>query len=137
MVKLKRPPISLLVGDILVLVLVTVAGFMTHNTLGSAGSRILATMLPLLVSWLVIGAHVGVFDAEKARSPGQLWRPFWGMILAAPLFALLRAFMLGVETINTTFIVVMGGIGALAMLAWRALYVFVIARQLERLSKNG
>lgn len=135
--KESRKLLPLISGDLLVLVLVTLAGFMTHNTLTTAGSRIFSTFVPLVAAWGLIGVHVGVFDSEKFAAARQLWRPFWAMILAAPLFGLFRAWMLGVDSISATFLVIMGGIAALSMLAWRALFVFVIARRLTRPEKNG
>ena len=131
----KRLP--LIAGDLVVLLLVTLAGFMTHNTLTTAGARMFSTFVPLVAAWGLIGSHVGVFDPEKAGSLRQSWRPFWAMILAAPLFGLFRAWMLGVDSISATFLVVMGGIASLAMLAWRLLYVFLIARRMTRSSENG
>lgn len=127
-----RPLILLLVGDFIVFALVTMAGFATHQTLGTAGLRIASTFLPLLAAWGLIGGHVGVFDLRRASDPRQLWRPFWTMILAAPVFGLLRAWMLGVDSISATFLVVMGGISALSILAWRTIAAFWLARRNRR-----
>ena len=132
------PPLAvLLVGDLVTAAVVTLAGFASHNTLTTAGVRIWTTFLPLLAAWILVGVHVGVFDLQKAAEPRELWRPFWTMILAAPLFGLLRAWMLGVDSISATFLVVLGGIGALSMLAWRAIYAFGLARRFPRLKDNG
>jgi hypothetical protein len=117
----------LLGGDLLVIAGVTLAGFAAHHTLGSAGARLLTTFLPLAAAWGLAGAQVGVFSPLRVREPRQLWRPCWAMILGAPWFALFRAWLLGVDSISATFIVVLGGIAALAMLAWRALFTVGIA----------
>ncbi len=137
MFKLTKIQFPIFAGDVVVLTLVTLAGFATHNTLGTAGTRILTTFIPLLLAWLLIGSHVGVFDPEKTAAPRDLWRPFWAMILAAPLFGLIRAWMLGVDSISATFLVVMGGIGSLSIFAWRAVYVFLTARRQARVKENG
>lgn len=127
MFKLQRIQWAAILGDVLVIAAVTLAGFATHNTLGTAGARIFATFFPLLVAWVLLGAHVGVFDPERLQTPRQLWRPFWAMILAAPLFGLLRALTLGVDAVSATFIMVLGGIAALSMFAWRVVFVFLLA----------
>ena len=44
----------LLVGDIIVLGLITLFGFATHNELGSAGLRMFTTFIPLLAAWLLL-----------------------------------------------------------------------------------
>lgn len=137
MKKLTRPLLILILGDLLTAAAVTLAGFASHNTLGTAGARIWTTFLPLIIAWGLIGAHVGVFDLQRAVRPRQLWRPFWAMILAAPLFGLMRAWMLGVDSISATFLVVLGGIGALSLLAWRAIFAFFLTPRLLHTNENG
>ena len=113
----------LLPGDLLVLALVTVVGFASHGSLGSAGLRPLSTFIPLVVSWLLIGPHLGVFDETRIRDLRQIWRPFWAMVLAAPLAAFLRGVLLGLP-IQAIFVVVIGGISALTLALWRLLFWF-------------
>ena len=120
-----------MLGDALVITAVTLAGFETHNTLGTAGTRIFTTLVPLLVAWSLLGVHVGVFDPDRIRRPRQLWRSFWTMILAAPLFGLLRALILGVDAVSAIFLMVLGGISALSMFAWRTVFVFLLAPRIS------
>ena len=133
--KNSRAQMILFLGDLVVIVAVTLAGFATHNTLGTAGSRILTTFLPLLLAWGLLGFHGRVFDLDQARRLGQVWRPFFTMVLAAPVFGLLRAWMLGVDSISATFLVVIGGISAISMLAWRIL--FMLAQRGKSAGQNG
>jgi hypothetical protein len=128
---------GLIAGDILTIALVTLAGFQTHGTLAAAGGRIWATFLPLLAAWLFIGAHVGVFDPARLGSPGQLWRPVWAMVLAAPLFGLIRAWLLGQPTITVVFVMVIGGVAALAMLVWRGIHLIWTRRGAAPLKSDG
>jgi hypothetical protein len=120
--------IVLAAGDILVLGLVTVYGFASHNLLDTAGSRMLTTFLPLLLSWFLVSPHLRVFDLQRADRLQELWRPFWAMILAAPLAVFIRALMLN-TVINPIFVVVIGGVAALALLFWRALFLVVIRKR--------
>ena len=117
----------LICGDVVVFALVTLFGFSTHNTLGSAGSRMLATFIPLLAGWALIAPFLGVYNLERVADARQLWRPFWAMVLAGPMVAWLRGVWLG-QVILPVFVVVLGGVSALAILAWRTIFWFVVSR---------
>jgi len=118
----------LLAGDTITLLLVTLVGFARHNELGTAGSRMLTTFVPLVVAWVLLAPHLKAFDLNRASELKQLWRPFWAMVLAAPLAGLLRGVWLNAAIIPT-FVVVLGGVSALALLAWRILFWAAIARK--------
>jgi hypothetical protein len=118
------------IGDLITLALVTGFGFATHGTLGTAGSRMLTTFVPLLVAWAAVAPFLGAYDPERAGRASQLWRPFWAMVLAGPLAAWLRAVWLNAP-ILWVFVLVLGGFSALGILAWRALYLLVFARRLK------
>ncbi len=119
--------IWLIIGDAITLMLVTVYGFATHETLGTAGTRLLTTFIPLLVAWLLIAPYLGVYQLSLAGEFRQLWRPFWAMVLAGPFAAWMRAAWLG-TAILPVFVVVLGGVSALALLAWRFLYWVILTR---------
>ena len=119
--------IWLFLGDALTLALVTLFGFATHNTLGTAGARMLTTYLPLLLAWLLIAPHLGVYHLGRVVDFRQLWRPFWAMVLAAPFAAWMRAAWLG-TAILPVFVVVLGGVSALALLAWRLAFWVIFNR---------
>ena len=59
----------------------------------------------------------------------QLWRPFWAMVLAAPLASWLRGVWLNAP-IMPIFVLVLGGFSALGILAWRAVYALIFSRRL-------
>jgi hypothetical protein len=112
----------LVIGDVVILALTTGFGFANHGTLGSAGLRILATWVPLVVAWFLISPLMGVFDEARVRDPRQLWRPLWAMVLAAPMASFLRGVWLN-QPILPLFVVVIGGFCALALVGWRVLYL--------------
>lgn len=112
----------LILGDSVVLALVTVAGFATHGTLNSAGGRLLATYAPLLATWLMLAALLGQFKTEYLNQPRQLWRVVVGMALASLAAALGRAAWTG-GVISPLFVLILVAINTLAMLVWRALLV--------------
>jgi asparagine N-glycosylation enzyme membrane subunit Stt3 len=118
----------LLLGDILVLAVVTAVGFASHGTLDSAGTRMLTTFLPVLAAWFMTAPLLGVYDPQRAADWRQLWRPFWAMVLAGPMAALLRGFWLN-SPILPVFVVVLGGISAMSILGWRLIYALLAARK--------
>lgn len=120
-----RFPWILLAGDIVTFGLVTIFGFATHGTLDSAGFRLLTTFLPVLAAWLLFAPFFGVYQLGMAAEFRNLWRPFLAMVLAAPFAAWLRGIWLG-TVIQPTFVAVLGGICALAVLAWRGFYLLII-----------
>lgn len=118
----------LLVGDVLTLALVTLFGFASHGALDSAGTRMLSTFFPLLIAWFLVAPHLNVFNLNCAQDVRQIWRPFWAMVLAAPLAAWLRGVYLN-NPILPIFVVILGGVSALALLAWRALFAVIVSRK--------
>ena len=117
----------LIVGDILTLAIVTVIGFASHGTSGTAGSRMLTTFIPLVAAWLLIAPHLKVYNRDIALDGRQLWRPFWAMVLAGPMAAWLRGVLLNSQ-ILPLFVIILGGVSALAILTWRGLYWLFMTR---------
>lgn len=122
--RLPRELWVLVVGDVLVLGLVTVFGFRFHQMSEAGVGRMLATFAPWLLGWLLAGVPTGVFDTTKTSDWRELWRPLWVMALASPLAGVLRGVWLGVE-VRPIFVFVMAGVSGLAMLAWRGAYWLV------------
>lgn len=117
----------MILGDAITLGLVTLFGFGFHRE-ADAWGRMLSTWIPLLAAWLLVAPHLDAFAPERVRLARQLWRPFWAMVLAAPLAALIRGFWLGAP-IQPIFVVVLGGFSALALLGWRAGFWALVARK--------
>ena len=117
----------LICGDVLVFGLVTLFGFSSHQTVGTAGSRMLTTFIPLLLGWGLIAPFLGVYDPAKAADWRQLWRPFWAMVLAGPMVGWLRGVWLD-QVILPVFVIVLGGVSALAIFAWRFAFWLVSSR---------
>jgi hypothetical protein len=119
----------LIFGDIFLILLATILGFATHGTLDSAGSRMFTTFIPLAAAWLAVAPFIGCYSPDTYANPRQLWKPFWSMVLAAPFAAFLRSLMLQGSPILPVFVVVLGGVAALGMLAWRVLFLWYIRRK--------
>lgn len=117
----------LIFGDVITLMLVTLFGFSTHGTLPSAGTRVLTTFVPLVLSWFLVAPLLGAYNLGWAADLRQLWRPFWAMVVAGPFAAWMRGMWLSAPIIPI-FVLVLGGISALAILAWRIIYWLIVSR---------
>jgi hypothetical protein len=120
----------LISGDIVAFAIVTIVGFASHGTADTAGARMLTTFLPLSAAWLLIAPLLKVYDFGIINDGRQLWRPFWAMVLAAPMAGWLRGLMLN-SPILPLFVIILGGVGALTILAWRGLYWILSTRLLS------
>jgi len=118
----------LIIGDVLTIALVTVVGFATHDELGTAGWRMLTTFIPVLIAWGLVAPFLGVYDFQRVAQARQLWRPFWAAVLAAPMAGWIRGVWFG-EVILPVFVFVLGGVSALAILAWRTLFWIIFFRR--------
>ena len=106
-----------LVGDIAVLVLLTVVGFATHLTLDAFG-RMVVTALGGLVAWLAIAPPIGVYKESVITDPRAIWRVAWAATLSAPLAAFLRGAILA-RDIPPVFVVVVILTNGLGLCLWR------------------
>jgi hypothetical protein len=120
------PPWALLAGDALVLLLVTFAGFGTHNE-SLAGTRWLATFIPLALAWAGVAPWLGNYRPAVWRNPWGAWRALAAMVLAAPMAAFLRAVALN-TTVIPIFVVALGGVAALSIAAWRVAWALLASR---------
>jgi hypothetical protein len=126
-------------GDIFTFALVTIVGFSRHgevlegvnSTLSATLLDMMSTFLPLVFAWWMIAPFLGAYDLQRASDPRQLWRPFWAMVLAGPMAAWLRGVWLG-RPVILIFVVVIGGVSALALFAWRGLFLFLISIRKRR-----
>jgi hypothetical protein len=112
----------LVIGDIVVLALVTIIGFATHGETDlSFVPRMFAAFVPLAVAWLLLSPWFGLFQRETLASPKQLWRSAFVMLFAGPFAVILRGLILNAPIIPI-FAVVFSASTALGMMAWRSLY---------------
>lgn len=117
----------LLAVDFFVLVIVTVIGFASHETLDSAGTRMLTTLLPLFIAWTAIAPFLGLYNLDRISKIRQIWRAPYAALISAPLAAFLRGVILGTPVL-LVFVAILGGVSAVAMLIWRGLYLLIVGR---------
>ncbi|MBT3314544.1 MAG: DUF3054 domain-containing protein [Anaerolineae bacterium] len=120
----------LVLGDIVSVIIITLAGFVFHEELGEVPLyRILATLFPVLIAWLLIAPWLRLYDAEIYANWKQIWRAGWAVVLAAPLAALIRSLMLGNTAILPVFVAVLAATSALGMLIWRGIWWLILQKQ--------
>ena len=120
---------TLITGDIIVLAVITIIGFVSHGeTELSFLPRMLTTFIPLVVSWFLIAPWLGLFD--------KLWRPPLAMLLAAPMTSILRATLLN-GTALPLFTLILGGSAALGLFIWRGVWNWVNQRRSARRVANS
>ena len=118
----------LYVGDAIALLVVTLAGFITHGETDlSFLPRFLATFVPLVLAWFLLAPWFGLFEPEVASNPKQLWRPLLAMLFAAPLAVVVRGLLLN-AAILPIFAIVLAVTSAFGFAIWRGLYVFLKIR---------
>ncbi len=114
-------------GDVLVLALVTLAGFARH---GEAGNfpRMASTFLPLVAGWGLVAPWLALYDGEKAADTRNFWRPALAALLAAPFAAWLRGLWLGAD-VDTIFVLVIAAVTAGGMTIWRCSWAWFFTHQ--------
>jgi hypothetical protein len=114
-----------LAGDVICLGIVILIGFSSHGTLGTAGLRILSTLVPLVLSWWLISPFFGLYHPQAFGDVRQLWRPLYAMAFVVPLGAWVRGLILGLP-IQPVFVAVIFATCASAVVLWRAILLGIV-----------
>lgn len=118
----KSTLIGLVIGDSLVVLVVTLFGIESHGE-SLTGLRWMPTFLPVTLAWGLIAPWFGLYHADVVRSPLQIWRILPVLLLVTPLALLARSLWLG-RPVIWQFGLVLGGILALAFTIWRLMWAF-------------
>jgi hypothetical protein len=117
---------NLIVGDLLALLIVTVAGFVSHReTDASFLPRAAVLFVSLSTGWFLLAPAMGLFDVERLRTANPLWRPAVTAFFAAQFAVTLRGLLLHTDT-KSIFAVVIGITSAIGMTLarWIAQHLF-------------
>ncbi len=118
----------LILGDVAALLVVTVLGFYRHSELEPQSSaRMVATFVPFSTAWLLVAPWLGLFDPARALAARRAWVPALAAAFAAPLGAVLRGVWLSAPVLPV-FVGVMAGVMAVALTAWRLVYLLMLRR---------
>lgn len=124
---LSRTQRHVLIGDVVVLVVLTIVGFVSHNEL-NAGPRMLTTFVPSLVAWLWVSPWFDLFDEATLYAPGRMaWRTAWAWTLVGPLAVSLRAIWLN-RVVLPVFLLVFTGANLVVFTLWRGAFAWFKAR---------
>jgi len=119
----------LILGDALVLLLVTVIGFVSHGeTDASFIPRAAAMFVSLISGWFLLAPVTSLFDDERVHAKPSLWRPAVTGFFAAQFAITVRGLLLQ-SSVQPIFAVVLGMTTALGMTLWRALAGRMLSRQ--------
>lgn len=120
----------LILGDGIILALVTLIGFISHGEADSSYlPRFFAACIPLLVAWFGFTRWVKWLDEETAIEPKNLYSIPLALIFVIPLAAFLRGFILN-SPIQPLFVIAFYATNTIGMLVWRVIYIF-IAKKLK------
>ena len=114
---------SLVLGDIFVILLLTIIGFATHQETGLEFlPRLFVNFLPLSLAWCLIAWALRLFETDIASNLTQLWRPLLGALFAGPMAAILRGIFLN-SNVPPIFALVLSATTALGILLWRFTWI--------------
>ena len=129
MVQFSRIQKNVILGDLAVLVLLTVVGFAVHLTLDAFG-RMVVTAVSGVVAWAAVAPFLGVYDERLIRNPGAVWRVGWAWLVAAPLATFLRGMALN-RDISWVFVLVTMLTSGFGLVAWRIGYGWWLSRRTD------
>jgi len=113
----------LLVGDVFVVVVLTLIGFASHDELNvSYIPRMGATFFPVLVAWLGLASWLGLLDESFVSAPRPFWRITFAALYSSMMAAFLRSLVLRADDIPVGFLFGLGGASVVGMNVWRWLY---------------
>jgi len=125
-------PWILLAGDLLALLLFVFQGQRDHELVdpNNPALGVLLAGLPFLPPWIIAAFLLGAYRVDDL--PGRPYKFFARSInawlVAAPLWLVLRALVLGRAVIPTLFVIAGLGFGALFVLGWRLAFALVWTR---------
>ena len=116
-----------IIGDLVVLVGMTVFGFLTHSTTDETW-RLLVTTLGVLIAWGLVAPWFDTLSERTLRRPSAVWKVALAWTIAAPFAAFLRGLVLGVG-ISATFVLVLIGTNGPVLVLWRVGLAAVLAKR--------
>jgi hypothetical protein len=123
----KEIDFPLLLGDWVALALVAVIGFWSHTQTIQIG-RFFAVAVPLCLAWLITAPWFGILAAGKQHGWQEWWKIGWAVLLAIPLAAVMRGWILN-NPVQITFTFVMIATSLLTLWIWRFIHMQFIQKK--------
>lgn len=120
---------TLIIGDIVIIAIVTVIGFVTHDEFALQFlPRMAAMFFPLVAAWLVLALWVGLFEAQTGFKRQLLWQIPLAVIFAVPLAFIVRGLILSGMPVVPIVAVVFIAITAIALIIWRYVHFLFLKK---------
>ena len=120
---------TLILGDLIVLAVLTVIGFVSHGEADASYlPRMAATFVPLAAGWFALAPALGLFEAGRVDNARQLWRPALTAFFAAQFAVVLRGLLLN-SPVQPLFGIILGTTSALGMTVWRGIAIGLAKRK--------
>ncbi len=123
-----------IIGDVSVLVVLTLVGFATHLTLDAFG-RMTVTLVVSLLAWAAVAPFLDVYNPTVIDDPKAVWKVGWAWLLAAPLATFLRGAVLA-RDIPPTFVIVTIVVNGFGLVAWRVALGWSVSRRYRTGSRS-
>ena len=115
-----------LLGDMVIYLLATIIGFLSHlNESEILIGRVAATLIPFLFAWLIVAPWLGTFDPQIIRNTKSVWRVALAALYAAPIGAFGRSLWLNTPTLPL-FVIIMAGVTMVMIVTWRLVLSFFV-----------
>ncbi|MCZ2127300.1 MAG: DUF3054 family protein [Anaerolineales bacterium] len=119
---------TLIVGDIVVIIILTIIGFATHGEVSlSFTKRMSVVFFPVIFAWFSYAWLNGLFSQSVVRSPKYLWRVALAFIYIAPLTVILRGILLN-AAVWPMLAFVFCLVYAAGLTLWRFAYIYLAKR---------
>jgi len=119
----------LVCGDGLVILVLSIAGYLTHYAGQESFSlRWMSTFFPFWLGWTAAALLGGLYSAGiQSRWQTAVWRGAVAGILAAPFATMLRGLYLN-TAVSPLFMIVLTATAGLALAVWRASWALLARR---------
>lgn len=114
---------TLLIGDLLILLVFSAVGRISHSMIPDLSS-VINTTIPFAVAWLAVGALTGIFKPASVEGVGRAFKTtLLTLVIAGPLGVLLRSLLLGKLPFYTFWFFGPFNLSWF-MIPWRLLYAY-------------
>jgi hypothetical protein len=115
---------SIIVGDAIVLLLVTIYGFVSHYGVSFDVNKIFSSFIPWWGVWTIFAIYLDLYDDRIILDAKSFWRIIVAIIITAPIATLLRNFWLtgSFGPFEPFFMIMFGSTATAALIAWRLVH---------------
>jgi hypothetical protein len=130
MLQRKKISVWIAIGDLLVVLTLSVSGYLFHYAGHEPFSfHWLSTFLPLCLGWFLAAVPMHLYDPSvSSRRLSALWRAALAGVLGAPFATMLRGLYLN-AAVPPIFMIVLTASTVFAMAMWRSIWAWISQRK--------